>query len=98
MPIGYVAGLAHGHFARDGEKGGQAGRRAIGVGGENGVAVHGGARKLRQVLRRNQRLGQHAVQRVGGADALGRSLGRVVLAEQFQCIGRRAYSEEFRHS
>jgi hypothetical protein len=89
--------LAHRHFAGEVEKGGQTGRGAVGVGSGDGVAIDGGACKFRQILRRDQLLRQHAIQRVGGGDALAAHRRLEVFDKARPGGGRRVDGEEFSH-
>jgi hypothetical protein len=79
--------LAHRHFAGEVEKGGQTGRGAVGVGRGDGVAIDGGACKFRQILRRDQLLRQHAIQRVGGGDRAVRTCGWKCSTKRAQAAG-----------
>ncbi len=87
------ADRAHGHFAGHGQEGGQAGRRAVGVGCVDRVAVDRGAAEVGQVLGGIELFGQHAIQRIGRGDTFRFDDRREVFQKEHPRFGRRAHGE-----
>jgi hypothetical protein len=87
----------HQHFTHDGEISRQRLAGSKGIGGADGIAIHRAARKGRQRRKRRQRLGQHAVERIGSGNRFCADRTRQVVKQNLQRICRWKNGEQLWH-